>query len=415
MEDVEIAGCNSAERTIIIHFKTNYMFRHLFKLIWNKKKQNALLITEMFISFLVMFAIFTMVVFSYENYRQAMGFDYDNVWSINYTPPENITSNDSAIMFQEALKNTVRSMPQVSGVSFCGNNIPFSMNSSNTMVDFEKKKRSMTNIYNAEEDYLEVLNIKLKSGRWIKKADAASKTKVAVITSQLEDELFDGKSAIGKKVSDDWSVMEVVGVIENIKDKGDYHAIESGLYKPIDTSSARWTSTMLLKVKPGADAAFESRLFKTLSNANGRDIEIEHLDKKLVTRNNVMLVPMIIAFIVAGFLIINVALGLFGVLWYNINKRRGEIGLRRAVGAPGKSISSQLVGEALVLSTISLLLGCFFAVQFPLLNVFDLAAGTYITAIILSILFIYVLVMVCAFYPGKQAAAIYPAVALHEE
>ena len=89
---------------------------------------------------------------------------------------------------------------------------------------------------------------------------------------------------------------------------------------------------------------------------------------------------MIIMVIVAGFLIINVALGLFGVLWYNINKRRGEIGLRRAVGATGNSISKQLVGEAMVLSTISLIIGSFFAVQFPLLNVFDLPASAYISS-----------------------------------
>ena len=36
-------------------------------------------------------------------------------------------------------------------------------------------------------------------------------------------------------------------------------------------------------------------------------------------------------------------------------------------------------------------------------------------AIILSVLFIYALVVICALYPGRQAAAIYPAVALHEE
>jgi putative ABC transport system permease protein len=118
---------------------------------------------------------------------------------------------------------------------------------------------------------------------------------------------------------------------------------------------------------------------------------------------------------VAGFLIANVALGLFGVLWYNINKRRGEIGLRRAVGATGTAISMQLVAEALVLSSLSLILGSFFAIQFPLLNVFDLPSGVYLSAIALSVIFLYLLVIICALYPGKQAAGIYPAVALHEE
>jgi len=126
-------------------------------------------------------------------------------------------------------------------------------------------------------------------------------------------------------------------------------------------------------------------------------------------------VPIIVMLIVGCFLIINVALGLFGVLWYNINKRKGEIGLRRAIGASGQSVSSQLVAEALILATFSLIVGAFFAVQFPILNLFDLPAGVYIAAIILSVIFIYLLVLVCSLYPGRQAAAILPAVALHED
>jgi putative ABC transport system permease protein len=262
----------------------------------------------------------------------------------------------------------------------------------------------------------------MKSGRWITKADAMSKSRVIVINNRLQKELFDGQDAVGKKLGDDFprqgvpdERLQVIGVVEDMKDKGTYQEVESGMYQPIDTGSARWTSTILLKVKPGTDAAFEAKLFKTLSNVIGTNIEIEHLDKKLISKNKIMVVPMIIAGVVAGFLIINVALGLFGVLWYNINKRKGEIGLRRAVGASGGSISWQLVGEALVLSTLSLIIGCFFAVQFPLLNVFELPANVYIVAIVLSVCFIYVLVMVCALYPGKQAAAIYPAIALHED
>ncbi|MEJ7684854.1 MAG: ABC transporter permease [Segetibacter sp.] len=391
------------------------MIKHLFKLIWNKKKQNALLITEMFISFIVMFAVFTLIVFSYNNYKQPMGFDYKDVWVVNFSPPESINSNDSITLFHDALRKTLLSMPQIQDMSLSGNNVPFSANTSNSRISYGKNKGEMTNFYGAEEDYVKVLNMKILTGRWFTKADDASKMRNVVITRKLKEDLFGAEDAIGKVLGEGEHSLRVIGVIENMKDKGDYQAIENGLYQKIDTGWARWTGNILLKVQPGTDAAFESRLFKILSNAIGTNIEIETLDKKRVSRNKVMLVPMIIAFVVAGFLIINVALGLFGVLWYNINKRRGEIGLRRAVGASGNSISKQLVSEALVLSTISLIIGCFFALQFPLLNVFDLPAGIYLIAIGLAVAFIYTLVTLCAFYPGRQAAAIYPAVALHEE
>jgi putative ABC transport system permease protein len=296
------------------------------------------------------------------------------------------------------------------------------MSQMNNMINYGTHKNVMTDNYYTEETYKDVLNMHILEGRWFNESDVASRATPVVITKKLKNDLFGNEHAIGKMLGEmqidkgtAQNRFRVVGIVDDIKDKGSYTALDNGMYIKMDSSWLNFAGNMVIKVKPGTDAAFESKLFKTLSNAIGTNVEIEHLDKKLVSKNKIMLVPMIIAFIVAGFLIINVALGLFGVLWYNINKRKGEIGLRRAIGATGNSVSKQLVGEVLVLSTISLVLGCFFAVQFPLMNVFDLAAGIYLIAIALAVAFIYALVTVCALYPGKQAAAIYPAVALHEE
>jgi putative ABC transport system permease protein len=391
------------------------MFTHLFKLIWNKKKQNFLLITEMFVSFLVMFAVFTMIVRAYNNYRQPVGFDYEDVWAVSFMHPENIQGNDSVALFHETLKARLKSFPQVVDVGFSGHNFPFAMTTSNSMIGSDDHKGVMTNFYNADENYLKVLNSKMVNGRWFSKADVVSKVPVAVINQKLQDELFEGKDAIGKVVQIGEDRLKIIGVVADSKDKGTYQPIENGIYKRIDSGAARWMNNILVKVRPGSDAAFESKLYKSLSNIIGTSVEIEHLDKKLVRKNKLSLIPMILMLVVGGFLIINVALGLFGVLWYNINKRRSEIGLRRAVGASGNSVSKQLVGESLVLSTLALLIGLFFAIQFPLLKVFDLPASVYMVAIALSVAFIYLLVFLCALYPGRQAAAIYPAIALHEE
>ena len=119
--------------------------------------------------------------------------------------------------------------------------------------------------------------------------------------------------------------------------------------------------------------------------------------------------------VVCLFLIVNVMLGLFGVLWLNINQRRGELGVRRALGATGAAISWQVVGEILVLTTFGLLLGLALAVQFPLLGVFDVPPGVYGTAMVLATGTLYALAAGCALYPSRLAAAVHPAVALREE
>jgi putative ABC transport system permease protein len=400
--------------TIYSSYKLNDMITHLFKLIWNKKKQNFLLITEMLVSFLVVFAVFTLLVYNYKNYKAPMGMDYDDVWVVNYTPPENINRPDSVAMFIASLKQMIHSMPQVKEMSFTSGNVPFSMNTSNSMMSYNNRQ-VMTNIYGTEDSYLKLLNMQILEGRWFSSEDNAVKMPSVVINQKLKEKLFGNESPLGKVLGTDTDKSRVIGVVSDVKSDGDYQEVKPGIYKRMDSGWMRWAGTMLLKVQTGTGAAFESKLYKSLSNSIGTTIEIEHLDKKRVNKNKLMLVPTIIMLVVAGFLIINVALGLFGVLWYNINKRKGEIGLRRAVGASGNAVSKQLVGEALVLSTISLIVGSFFAVQFPLMNVFDLSANIYLIAILLSVLFIYGLVFICALYPGKQAAAIYPAVALHEE
>ncbi len=390
------------------------MLRHLFKLIWNKKKQNFLLIAEMLVSFIVIFAVFTLLVYFYRNYKQPMGFEYENVWAVKFDKPDNIKSNDSLKLYFETVSNLLHSMPQIKYVSFTSGNYPFSPSTNNNSVNYNKNN-TVSNFYVVQDDYANALNLKMIEGRWFNKTDEAYKDKPAVINETLKETLFKNEDPVGKILGEAPNTMKVMGVVNDFKDKGDYRALSEGIFTRMDTSMYNFIGTILINVQPNTDAAFEGKLFKSLSNAIGSTIEIVHLTEQRKWINNRTLVPMIILMIVAGFLIINVALGLFGVLWYNINLRKSEIGLRRAVGASGTSISKQLVGEALVLSTLALIIGSFFAIQFPLLNVFDLPASIYIIALIFAIVFIYLLVIICAFYPGKQAAAIYPAIALHEE
>ncbi|MEO5890066.1 MAG: ABC transporter permease [Ferruginibacter sp.] len=393
------------------------MFKHLFKLIWNKKKQNFLLISEMLISFLVIFAVFTLIVFYYRNYKKPMGFAYEDVWIVSYNNSLKSSRLDSVVPFYETLKQTIRSMPYVADATFSSNNTPLTQNTWQGSVTYNGREINSVNFFHTDDSYKNVLNLKMLEGRWFSKEDAVAKSKPVIINNSLKLLFFGNDKAEGKLIDgENKDKLKIVGVVEDMKVKGDYAISGTATYYRIDSGAFNWLGKILVRVKPGADAAFESRLYKTMANyLKNSNVEIEHLVNKRKSINYFSLVPMIVLLIVAGFLVINVALGLFGVLWYNINKRRGEIGLRRAVGASGSSVCGQLVAEALILATFSLIIGSFFAVQFPLLNVFDLPPGVYLTALVFAVLFIYFLVLVCSLYPGRQAARIYPAVALHEE
>jgi putative ABC transport system permease protein len=392
------------------------MLKHLFKLIWNKKKQNFLLMMEMFISFLIMFAVFTLAVYNYRNYQRSMGFEYNDVWALSLTGGEQAgVSPDSLNLFYETLKRSITSAPEVAAVSYVSNNSPFGMSTSNSSLS-HNNVTVMTDHFTTDDDYARVLKPVMLSGRWYGKEDNGAKYRPVVINQSLQEKLFPGGDAIGKVMKEGDNEVRIVGVMQDMKDKGDYQPLIPGLFGRTENGAYGGRNRMLIKVRPGADPGFESRLFRQVAGMLPfATVEIEHLSDKRKFKNGMTLVPLIIIMVIAGFLIVNVSLGLFGVLWYNISKRKAEIGLRKAIGASSNAITRQVVSETLVLTTISVLTGIFFAVQFPLLGLFNLQAGVYIAAIVLAILFIYALVVICAFYPGRQAANIYPAVALHED
>jgi putative ABC transport system permease protein len=394
------------------------MFKHLFKLIWNKKKQNFLFLSEILISFLVIFTVFSFVIYYYQNYKQPMGFTYEKVWIISYNNTQETKSADSVTLFYENLRATLKSLPQVVDVSYSYHNIPFSDSMSSLSVSYKGKSYDRVNNYRIDHGYKNVWQLNVLEGHWYTKGDINGKYKPVVIDSTLKATLFGQQSAVGKVIGDgDKSdFQKIIGVVADMKVEGDYRAAGKSIYMRNDTSDYRAIGIISMRVANSADAAFESKLYKLLSNTMKKsNISITHASDMRNTKNANTIVPLMIFMIVAAFLIINVALGLFGVLWYSINRRKGEIGLRRAIGASGAGVSYQLIAESMILASLALLVGCFFAVQFPLLHVFDIGTNAYMIAIILAVLFIYLLVFLCSLYPGRQAAAILPAIALHEE
>ena len=127
--------------------------------------------------------------------------------------------------------------------------------------------------------------------------------------------------------------------------------------------------------------------------------------------------PLVVVAVIAAFMLLMVAFGLFGALWQNTTARIPEIGLRRAIGASAGQIYRQIVLEQFMLSSIAIALGLVLLVQLPLTGVlgeslnwtvFALAAG-------LSMLVIYLLSLLCALYPGWRASRLSPTEALHYE
>lgn len=364
---------------------------------------------EIFVSFLILFAVWSLSVYTYRNYATPAGLSVERVWAVylNFNTDNDTLRNE----YREQLRQRLKSIPEVEHHSFSSSNLPFSFSSSNREFSYEGKKR-MSEVMFVDMDYLNVMGVELQSGKWFTAQDTLGNIDPIVITRHLALELFGSEDVVGKIISDEESQKKVVGVVPYFRHKSSYQADESCAFQPL----SQWDTDLLLKVSPAADAEFEARLARSIQQL-GKDwtVEIQHMDNMRSTQDNTVIIPIMILFVVCAFLVFNVGLGMFGVLFQNINRRKGEIGLRRAIGATQKQILAYFIGETVVIAGFGLVLGVFFAIQLPLLRVLDVAPGVYLWGIALALLSVLLIAVLCAYYPSRQAAKIFPAVALHEE
>ena len=173
---------------------------------------------------------------------------------------------------------------------------------------------------------------------------------------------------------------------------------------------------MIVRAEPGQTAAIEEPIYNLLSSlTKSPDVVIWNMAQDRIKANRPVVIPLVILISISAFLLINIALGLFGVLFTQISHRRAEIGLRKAMGATPGEVTVQFVLEVVLVTLAGLLLGIFFAVQVPLLELLPIPAKFFYFGIGAAVVTILVIVVLCALIPSRQAAGLHPALVLHEE
>ncbi|SHM02457.1 ABC transporter permease [Hymenobacter psychrotolerans] len=397
------------------------MIRHLFTLIWNRKRANFLLVAEIFFAFVVLFVLGSLLVDNNRKYTAPLGFTYEHVWQIDMDPNGQPISRQDAT-FQRLMQH-LKAMPGVRSVAATRSNTPFSFSDSSTEFKAGSKSTS-SDIYSGGDDMQDVLSLELAEGRWFTPRDEVATRPPLVISQEAREALFANEPALGKIVrTQDDQEFQVVGVLATpYRGRGEFQELKPAIFRRSESLVDPKDSTnfdrprLLIRVQPTATAELEQRITKEVAAVTGGwKTTVTTLPEQRATRMKLALAPMGGMVLVCGFLIFNVALGLFGVLWYNISQRRAEIGLRRAIGATGSRISAQFLGEVMVVTTFGLAFGLLVAAQFPLLGVMGIQLPVYLASMGLATILIYVLTAICAFYPSRLAAGVRPAVALREE
>jgi putative ABC transport system permease protein len=415
------------------------MIRHLLKMVWNRRGANALVAVEMLVSFLVLLGVTTLAVTYADNVRQPVGFDYRNVLrlEVDYRGAGGPADSDTLQTLRQVLL-ALRGLPGVEAVATVGP-APFSRSSSTR--DYERNGRRVGyRTARASDDLASVLGLTLTRGRFFTREDDAATWEPVVINERMARELFGEADPIGRDIGEMRTAggtdgappgappepeRRVVGVVSAYRQEGEFDNPDNYVLERqrLDGEAAdgpegapRLPGDVLIRVAAGSTAELEQRLLDTARGvAKGWTFRVEPLP---LARDRVALfylAPVAIVGLVAAFLAIMVALGLTGVLWLAVTRRTREIGLRRAKGATRGDIRLQILGEIVVLTTLAILPGVLLALQLPLVGALPVPGGVFAVSLALSVVGIYLLAVLCGFYPARLAVQVEPTDALRYE
>jgi len=399
------------------------MFRHLLKLTWKRKSRNLMLSLEILLAFAIVFGVAAFGARYLQLYRMPLGFDSTDVWKVSIEAGDNGKERFDAGVYDN-LRRGLLELPEVSGVAFAAFE-PYAMSTyTSDMRRDAKAPQVHTELIEVDDGLASVLGLRLAEGRWFSGLDNGSAARPVVINRRMADAMFPGQRAVGQQFIDGEGgkpgvAYKVVGVLDEFRAKGEFDA-------PVNFAFFRFEAgkndgdirTIVLKVKPGTTRDFEKRLNRRLKLIrNDWAFQFTPLSTLRKTMLQTRATPLVLVSVIASFMLVMVAFGLFGALWQNTTARIPEIGLRRAIGASAAGIYRQIVLEQFMLSSIAIALGLALLVQLPLTGVLgeSLNWTVFAAAAVLSMGVIYLLSLLCALYPGWRASRLSPTEALHYE
>ena len=399
------------------------MIRHLLKVVWSRKRANALVATEILFCFLVVTVVMTLLAAVYAGWNRPLGFQWRNVWVVRIS-----ASGASADMMDDSpemratiarLMREMKTMPAIVDTGLSETPAYGNATSSGGFL-IDGKNVAMTRD-EVTDGFANVMQMKPIKGRWFVQADDALSYIPVVIDADLASDYYGDEDPVGKKFDEiNNTIYRVVGVVPSYRKTGEFSEPKVNMAfirKSTEKANGRVPHNLLVRVRPGTPASFEAELTKRMhAVAPEVAFNIEHMEQMRDFTIRSRVIPMTILGIIAAFLISMVALGLSGVLWQTVTRRSPELGLRRALGASGAQVRWQVLAEVALLATAAVAVGLVILLQLPMLGIFALISpGVFTAGIVAALAVIYAITLLCGAYPSWLASTIQPAEALHYE
>jgi predicted permease len=295
------------------------------------------------------------------------GFDYKNVLvlgvAVRAQPGQFAEAAKRGNAYVRQVVEAVRAVPGVTAVGVVSGGVPLTGSWSRTGIEPKGKAKlegedSSIDRRAVSSNYLQLLRVPLRRGRYLDDTDRAGSQLVMVINEAAARKYWPGEDPIGKQAKLNDQERTVVGVVGDIRHLGPESPLRQEAYMPFEQEENIGGSLVMrtqgdpLTVLPAVKAAIWSVNGEQRLSTENVTLEA-HMDRLIAQRRFNM--ALLLLFGVLGLTI--AAVGIYGVMAYVVAQRTNEIGVRMALGATRQRVLMMVLSRASLLMVTGLAAG----------------------------------------------------------